>query len=176
MASGQVMYDGRWISTASDLGKEVMKFENRVLSEHEKQWPRMMYKAERTPNGKVKCMEDAMVPSSIPDAQISKEETRIENFNRGNQFTVKDYNEYMTAKDRGWSDSPGEAVAAFERNQIAIGNAAAERAYTDSKMSEKAQEEVAAVEAATEFHVPVIPEKKIDKRTKAYKEAHKVGA
>ena len=170
------MYDGRWISTASDLGKEVMKFENRVLSDHEKQWPRMMYKAERAPNGKVKCMEDALVPSSIPDAQISKEESRIDAFNRANMLTVKSFEEYMNAKDRGWSDGPNEAVAAFEMNQIAIGNAAAERALSDSKMSEKAQAEAAVVEASTEHHVPVIPEKKIDKRTREYKDAHKVGA
>ena len=176
MASGQVMYDGRWISTASDLGKEVMKFENRVLSEHEKQYPKMMYKAERTPNGKVKCQENAMVPSSIPDAQIAKEEQRIEAFNRGNQLTVKNFEEHMNAKDRGWSDTPNGAVEAFEKNQIAIGNAAAERALSDSKMSEQAQAEAAVVEASTEHHVPVIPEKKLDKRTKAYKEAHRAGA
>ena len=157
--AAQVMYDGRWISTATNIGKEVLKFEKPYVFEP---FPKMMYKAQRTPSGKVKVMEDSIdfAQTIWADAQLSKEQNRIEFFNKSNQKTVGDESEYKAALNAGWRDHPDDAIKHYEERELAISDATAERHYADSKMSEKAQAEAAAVDDSTEFHVPFIPEKK----------------
>ena len=179
MPSGQVMYNGNWISTASNLGKEVAKFEQPNYNPEAHPYPKMLYKAERAPNGQVKCLEGSPVSHSLAPDALNREQLRVEAFNRGNMMEAKTYEDHMIAKSKGWSESPDEALAAFERHEREIGDEAARRALADSKMSENAQAEAKAVDDSTEFHVPVIPEApavKIDKRTKAYKDAHRAEA
>jgi hypothetical protein len=52
----------------------------------------------------------------------------------------------------------------LEHEQMAIGEAAAERAASDKKMSESAQREVAAAEEAHSGHMPEMKAKPILKR------------
>lgn len=179
MQPGQVMYDGRWISTASEQGKEVLKFEQPNYNPDANPFPQMLYKAERNPKGKVMVFEDEPLAHGFTDAMFSKEQNRVQYFNRGNMKTVKSQEECSEAMNAGWMESPAEALVEFERRERAIGDETAHRHYEDSKMSEHAQAEAKAVDDSTEFHVPVIPEAsslKIDKRRKEYKEAHRAGA
>jgi hypothetical protein len=61
-----------------------------------------------------------------------------------------------------WADSPAEAVAVKARLDELVANAAAERAYDDRRLGEKAQAELTAFEQSTGAHVldvPVKPER-----------------
>jgi hypothetical protein len=73
---------------------------------------------------------------------------------------VNDPRDLQKALEAGWRESPDESIefAKGRNKQTAV--AAAERAYSDSKMSAKAQEEAAAYDKAQgmDQHVPVIPE------------------
>ena len=153
-----VMYDGRPVSTATELGKEVLKFEKPYTHQH---YPKMLYKASITPGGQVRVCEvqpDTRV-NLMDGAALERERERILRFDAGNQLTVRDDDEYKAALNAGWRDNPTDALEHYEARERAIGNAAAERAASDSKMSEKAQAEVAEADQATEFHLPEIPEK-----------------
>lgn len=156
----QVMYDGRWISTDTTMGKEVLKFEQPNYNPAANPYPKMLYKAARNPSGKVRVMENAIdfAGTIWKDAELSKEQDRIEFFNRQNQFTVKSEEEHKKALNEGWRNHPDDAIKHYEERERAIGNAAAERAHSDSKMSEKAQAEAKAVDDSTEHHVAEIPE------------------
>ena len=171
--ANQVMYDGRWISTDTNMGKEVLKFEQPHYNPAANPYPKMMYKAAMTPNGKVRVMEAAVdfAGQIWKDAELSKEQDRIEFFNRKNQLTVHSEEEHKKALNEGWRNHPDDALKHYEERERSTGNAAAERAAKDSKMSEAAQAEARAADDATEFHLPEIPEKKLDKRTKAYKDS-----
>lgn len=52
-----------------------------------------------------------------------------------------------------WKHSPAEALAWLDKVDDELSTAAAERAYTDKRMSKKAQKEMAAKEALTGKHV-----------------------
>ncbi len=101
--------------------------------------PTTVYRALKLQNGKVVCIDATVM------AQTSK--------------VVRSSDEYYKAKGQGWCDGPDEALERFELDEQAVGNAAAERAYTDLRMSEPAQREAAAYEKTVPLqHVPVIPE------------------
>lgn len=115
-------------------------------------YPCMLYKAHRRENGKVACMDlDAIY---AVDVQI---QARAEAFNRTCQLTVNSEGEFLRAKDQGWCDSPDEALAYHERLQQDIAKAAAEEANRVRTMSEKAQREHAALDAATDAPVTDVP-------------------
>jgi hypothetical protein len=65
--------------------------------------------------------------------------------------------EAHAACDGLWQESPALARAAYERLQDQIGEAAAERAYTDRRMSAGAQAELRALERETDAHVLDVP-------------------
>jgi hypothetical protein len=58
----------------------------------------------------------------------------------------------------GWTHSVSEARDAAARQQEVIATAAAERETAERSMSEPARREAAAVDAASDTHVPEIPE------------------
>ena len=157
--AAQVMYDGKWISTATNIGKEVLKFEKPYSYQ---EYPKMVFKAQRGPNGKVIVLEGPpdMAQTTWRDDLLAKEQNRIQFFNNSNQKTVGDESEHKAALNAGWRDHPDDAIKHYEERELAISDATAERHYADSKMSEKAQAEAAEVDNSTEFHVPFIPEKK----------------
>ena len=101
--------------------------------------PTTLYRAMKLPNGKVVCIDISVL------SQTSK--------------VVRSSDEYFKALGQGWCDHPDSAIAQYEREEEQIGQAAAERAYTDLRMSEKAQREAVAYEKTVPLvHVPVIPE------------------
>lgn len=161
MEVSTVRYGGIQVSTATEMGKELLKWERKPgYNPANHPYPKMMYHAKLAPNGKAKVFED--VPQSYghtPDA-LTREFLRVEAFNRECQKTVVDEASHKEALNAGWRDTPQEALEQFELEQRKIGNLAAERAYSDSKMSEKAQAEAAAADAETEFHLPEIPVKR----------------
>lgn len=157
MDVSSVRYGGIQVSTATEMGKELLKFERKPgYNPAANQYPTMVYHAKRAPNGQVKVIEDTPVPHGFAPDALNREYARVDAFNRDCQKTVNDEASHKEALNAGWRDTPGEALEQFELDQRKIGNAAAERAYSDSKMSEAAQAEAAEVDASTEFHVPDI--------------------
>jgi hypothetical protein len=115
------------------------------------QFPKMVYKARRPDSGgPILCVDP-----------------RDEAWTGRNQMIVNDESEWMRAKDDGWRDTPQEAVAHANALEDAIAMAAAQRAYEDKRLSEKARAEAAAVDAASFEHVPEIPERPLDRMAKA---------
>lgn len=72
---------------------------------------------------------------------------------------VTDENEERNLLSRGFCVGQDNAVAAFLAGQTSVAEAAANRAYHEQRMSEKARAEAQAYDASTPDHVPVIPEK-----------------
>lgn len=154
-----VMYEGRQVSTRSDLGRELMKHEKPDNWTPEgNPYPKAMYKAARDEKGKIRVVADEPFSGVMAADEYNRALERAKMFNRNCYLEVKSYEEHMKAKAQGWRDHPTEAVEYFEAGEREIGNVTANRAFHDSKMSEKAQAEAAAADAATEFHVPAIPE------------------
>jgi hypothetical protein len=100
--------------------------------------PVTLFRAMKLPNGKVVCIDAAVLTAT----------TKI----------VRSSHEYYTAIGQGWCDEPADALERFEQEEQAIGQLAAERAASDLKLSALAQEEAAAYEATTSAHVPAVPE------------------
>lgn len=59
---------------------------------------------------------------------------------------------------RGFGNGAAEAMEIFTKRQAEIATLAANRAHQELRMSDKAREEAARVDASTSDHVPVIPE------------------
>lgn len=97
-----------------------------------------LYRAMKLPNGQVVCADIRVI------AQTSK--------------VVRNSDEYYKAVGQGWWDHPDTALEQFEKAEEAVGNAAAERAYSEQFMSRMAQQEAADYEKTVSAHVPEIPE------------------
>ena len=84
----------------------------------------------------------------------------------GNQRTVSDQDEERRARDNGegWGDNTKEALAIASQLEKMVSDAAGERHYRDSKMSEKAQAEALQHDRATFEHQAEVPEKPIKRR------------
>lgn len=97
-----------------------------------------LFRAMKLPNAQVVCV----------DPRVIRDTTKV----------VRNSDEYYKAIGQGWCDDPSEALERFEKAEEAVGNAAAERAYSDQFMSAPAQREAEAYEKAVSSHVPEIPE------------------
>lgn len=76
-------------------------------------------------------------------------------------YVVGDAAEERRALDTGlWAETPAKAVEAEERRAQAIATAAAESNWDDRRMGEKAQQERAAADAASEGHLVNVPGRK----------------
>jgi hypothetical protein len=81
---------------------------------------------------------------------------------------VPDETQERVALGQGWSRSQEEALEAVTAQQLELAKLAANRAYNDKWMSDKARAEAAAVDESTIAHLPEIPRTPIRKRrTKA---------
>lgn len=121
-------------------------------------FPKMLYKAAQLPTGTVRCMEPPPDPRDYADMKLYERDLILaENFNRQCYRIVKSEAELVQAIKEGWRDSPKEALEYFEACASAIADAAAERAYADQRLSERAQAEMAAAEAETGVHLPEGP-------------------
>ncbi len=74
-------------------------------------------------------------------------------------FLVHDEQERRNMQSRGFVIGPDNAIKALEASELSVATAAAERAYTDRKLSPKAQQEAQAVDVTTISHLgDVTPE------------------
>jgi hypothetical protein len=117
-------------------------------------FPVMVYKAFARDNGKVMCGD--------PLAAVG--DVKGEAFARQCQLSVKNKEDHDRAIKMGWSTSPDSAIELFEKNQLEISTATAERHYRDQRMSERARAEAFAADEATHAHVPDVPETKVRKK------------
>jgi hypothetical protein len=155
-------YGGIVINPASELGKELRKWEQHpgplgrtpgnpyVFREY----PKMLYKAQRTLGGQYACLQPAPHPYGYEKPeQFNQALLAVESFNRSCYRIVADASEEAVAMGQGWALGPKEAMAQYEREQQAIGDAAAEAAAAVRGMTDVARREYAAAEASTHQHV-----------------------
>src|SRR4029077_7008533 len=119
-----------------------------------REFPKMLYKAQRLPNQQFACLVSMPDPYSYerPD-QYQQAILMAETFNRGCTKIVANESEERIAKGQGWANSVLDAMTLHEAQEKAIGNAAAETAYQARRMSEQAREEYTQAEATTHQHV-----------------------
>jgi hypothetical protein len=125
------------ITPESELGREMAKWNKPYRYEP---FPVLLYKARRR--------EDGIVIAEGPGCWL-----------KANSEQERD-----KLKTQGWCDSPHDALDRFEKLEQEIAEAAANRAYQDSKMSEKAQAEAAAAETDGPEHLAEIKEQPRQKR------------
>ena len=83
--------------------------------------------------------------------------------------TVEDDQQERNMQSRGWVRGPDNAIKALEETERGLAQAAAERAYQDKRLSERAQAEAAAVDEATISHLGEIPHVPIKRRGRPVK-------
>src|SRR6266446_4161758 len=79
-------------------------------------------------------------------------------------FTVEDEQQERNMQSRGWVRGPDHAIKALEDSERGLAQAAAERAYQDKRMSERAQAEATAVDETTISHLGEIQRTPIHKK------------
>lgn len=117
-------------------------------------YPKMLYRAQRKLNGQWRCMEPTPHPYEYPTVdEYQRAVLANESFNRSCYRLVQDESEERLAKGQGWSESPTDAMDLCQKEQDAVGTAAAEAAYAAAHMSEKAQREYDDASRQTSAHV-----------------------
>lgn len=156
---------GMVINPHSALGKELRKWEqhrtelvprgtNPGNPYTYREYPKMLYKAQRLPNNQFACMVQAPHPYNFEKPeQFNQAVLMVESFNRTCYRTVRDESEERVAFGQGWRFTAADALAQHEAEEQAIGNAAAEAAHAAQRMTEKAREELKAADATTHQHV-----------------------
>lgn len=157
-----VNYNGFPISVDTELGKELKRWERPADYRPENHpYPKMLYKAYKGTDGVIRCMDTEPVSFRFADMGVYQREIdRIKNFNESCQKVVQSQDEHKAAHANGWRETAKEAEAAQMAWEHDMQTAAAERAYQDRNMSEKAQAEIAAAEVATLEPLAEVPEKR----------------
>ena len=120
------------ISPESALGQEMAKWEKPYRYEA---FPKMLYRAiERQGRGVVSDPYDEAVATAC-------------------QKVVQNESEMRLAQGQGWCEGPDLALEAWERQQVAYGDEAANTAYHVARMSEPAQREYREASDQTHEHV-----------------------
>jgi len=145
------------ITPESELGKEMAKWNKPYKYEP---FPKMLYKAQRLPNGHVSVAE-------TDDGIFGGQPGSAETFSTTCQMTVQDETELTRAIEMGWRDNPNGAMEFFEEKEKALAASAAHRAYEDRNMGEKATAEASAADAETAVHVAEVKRKKVRRRKRA---------
>lgn len=161
---------GLVINPHSALGKELRKWEQfpsdltprgtRPGNPYVfREYPKMLYKAQRMPNQQMACMlpaphpYDFQRPEDFDRALLFKE-----SFDRSCFKIVANDAEERIAAGQGWALTIDAAIALHEQQQQAIGNAAAEVAHAAQGMTETAKRELHAADQQTHEHVTdVVP-------------------
>ena|SRR5947207_9790949 len=78
---------------------------------------------------------------------------------------VNDEQEERNLLSRGFVRGPEQAIARLEYGEQELARAAAERAYAEQRMSDRAKQEAAKVDESTIQHLGEIPEQSIKHRT-----------
>lgn len=79
---------------------------------------------------------------------------------------VADEDEQRNMQSRGFCIGQDVALDALQREEFSIAQASAERAFSDRRMSDKAQREADEADARTAAHLPEIPEQRRGPRAK----------
>lgn len=135
-----------------------------------RQFPMMLYRADRIP-GSGKWATSMSAPRFFGFRDENEWQRALEMaevFNRGCQRIVHNEAELKEAMEDGTGWRPTHAEAMEFRNKLEdmVAEAAANRAYNDKNMSEKAKAEAAAFEAANFGHQAEIPEKPLPRKGK----------
>ncbi len=153
------------INPHSDLGKELRKWEQHYSylvppgtrpgnPYTYRPFPKMLYMADRGPNGQTTVVLPSPSPWDYPDPNaLAQAQNLQENWNRQHQRVVKDESEFLIAKGQGWAEGPGEALEAYEAKQQVIAEAAAQASFYAQRMSEQARAELEAAHADSSDHV-----------------------
>ena len=156
---------GLVINPHSALGKELRKWEqhrtelvprgtNPGNPYVYRPYPKMLYRAQRLPNGQAGCLAQAPNPYAFERGEaFERAVLMVESFNRSCTRIVSDESQERIAIGQGWALDPQAAMAVYEQEQQAIGNAAAEAAYAAQGMTSKARDELKAADASTHQHV-----------------------
>lgn len=122
-------------------------------------FPKMLYRADKF-QGVVVCMAAPPDPMEYANpGEYTRKEEQARRFNESCQKIVKSEAEMAVAMESGWRETPEDAVAWVKARDAAHMERAANRAYTDRNLSEKAQAEVAkAIEAADGDPLAEVPE------------------
>ena len=180
-----VTYNGMQISTATDFGKEVAKWERKPgwnPSAH--QYPKMLYRAEKCRDGVIRAtMEEPSQYDYTKDTMglMQRDMDQARNFNTSHQITAQNEDHHALLRGQGWCESMAEAVKHAEQHvEFKLQDAHAARLIDDRNMSEKARTEARAVEVSTEGYVPEIPVSRTVKpehwKTKQKREAEEAKA
>jgi hypothetical protein len=153
------------ITEESALGQEMAKWEQFHTKYgppgnpyRYQEYPRMLYKAQKRPDGKVLCMDSAPHRYAfLDDATYMRAVDAAEVFTRQCQRIVNSDSERADAEREGWCVTAQAALEYHEKLEQAIGDAAAHRAYEDRLMSDRAKAEAKAADDATHEHVPEVP-------------------
>lgn len=158
-------YGGIVISPASELGKELRKWEQHHTylvppGTHPgnpyvfREFPKMLYKAQKQRNGQYACMLPAPVSYDYERADAYERAVLIkESFDKSCYRIVADETAERLAKGQGWAETIPAALELAEAHERAIADAAAEAAYAAQRMTEQARAELKAADAATHAHV-----------------------
>ena len=177
-----VNYGPHEVSTKTSMGKHLWEMERKPdYDPRNHVYPRMLYKAYKGEDGVVRCMDTDPKPYLYPNQEMYRMACeRVTAFNLSCQKTIglvpeNGPTELRAAEEEGWRTTPQAAMEFVFSLEKAITTAAAERAYQDRNMSEKARVEIAAAEAETPDQVPEVKAKpavkKLDGRSKAAKAA-----
>jgi len=164
------------LTAASRMGKELAKWEQFPTSYtgvrgpgnpyQYRMYPKMLYKAHRRQGGVIACMDPEPHPDSFigvlnPGRAHELACAAAERFTASCQRIVQDQAEESRAHEDGWRESPEAAIQFVHERDRTISTAAAERAYTDARMSPAAQAEAKEAEKAhDDLHLPAVPEKR----------------
>lgn len=121
-------------------------------------FPAMLYKAFRHENGQTQCMEPPPQMYEFADMpSFMRAEAKAKAFTDRCQLTVRSQAQFDIEYANGWRKTAEDAIAHFEALQREIADAAAEEQFRVRRMSDAAQRELAAANAATEDHVVEVP-------------------
>lgn len=135
----------KWEMGYSPYGPPGRPREN--MTDREKEWPKLFYLMKRL----------------VPGSQQAFTRTPDGDFVTVHYKEAHDENEATQFEGEGYREGMVKAIAHIVKYEAEVAQAAAERAYQDRNMSDKAKAEVAKVEASTAQHVAVIPETPIKK-------------
>ena len=161
MNQATVMYNGIPISTATQLGKELLKWELKPgYNPQANPYPKMLYRAQKCKDGVPRAIMDE--PSQYDYNKdtmglMQRDADQVRAFNLANQKTVQNEDEHAIAKGQGWCESMDEAVELAHRVEFKRQDAVADRLISDRNMSEKARAEARAAEVSSEDLMPEIP-------------------
>jgi hypothetical protein len=143
---------GIQITRESELGKELAKWEQPDYDPKQHPFPRMLYKAQRRPDGTVSVGE-------ARDDLFGGQPGAAEAFSATCQMIVNDETELIRFVEMGWRQHPLEALEHFEEKEKFLSDATAHRHHDDRNMGDAAKKEAAAADAATAEHLPEVPRK-----------------